>query len=127
MVAAPPEFHCGNRAEVAAPPEFLPLRPNSIAWNDLRFSDADAPDSKNFVPACAFVFYIPELPTKYPEVSNALHNHLSTKNKGPMKATDFENAPISFDENETDWFNANVEVMVSRLSEEQPGSGRSEG
>jgi hypothetical protein len=43
---------------------WLPLHPHSIAWNALGFSDADAQDSKNFVPACAFFFYIPELPTK---------------------------------------------------------------
>jgi hypothetical protein len=98
---------------------WLPLRPHSIAWNELGLSDADAPDRKNFVPACAFFFYIPELPTKYPDINNALHKHWHTKYKGPMKAADFNDAPLSFDEGEIDWFKANVELMSSRLSEDQ--------
>jgi hypothetical protein len=85
----------------------------------LGFSDADAQDRKNFVPACAFFFYIPELLTKTPDVNNALHKHWHTKYKGPMKSADFNDAPHSFDEGEIDWFKANVELMGSRLSEDQ--------
>jgi hypothetical protein len=36
-----------------------------------------------------------------------------------MKAADFNDAPHSFDEGEIDWFKANVELMSSRLSEDQ--------
>ena len=53
----------------------VPLRPHSIAWNDLGLSDADLPERKIIVPTCAFLFYTPELPTKYPDGNNALHKH----------------------------------------------------
>ena len=36
-----------------------------------------------------------------------------------MKADDFLEAPESFDEHETDWFNANVELMTERLKEDE--------
>ena len=64
------------------------------------------------------LFYIPELPTRYPDsdVNNALHKHWLTKYKVPMKTTDFNEAPLSFDDGEKDWFKANVELMISRLS-----------
>ena len=61
--------------------------PHSIAWNDLALSDPEAPDRKNFMVACAFVFFIPELPKKFAEVNNALHKHWLTKFKAPMQAS----------------------------------------
>lgn len=110
-----------NRPDKVAPDfrVWLPLRPHSVAWKDLGFSDPEAPDRRCFVPACAFFFFIPELPTKYPDVNNALHKHWHTKYKGPMKAADFDEAPTSFDADEIDWFKANVELMISRLSEDE--------
>ena len=98
---------------------WLPTRPHSVAWNDLGFDDDEVPDRKNFVPACAFFFFIPDLPVKYPDANNALHRHWLTKFKAPMKADDFLEAPQSFDEYETDWFNANVELMTERLKEDE--------
>ena len=89
-------------------------RPLSIAWNDLGLSDPEAPDRKNFMVACAF-FFIPELPSKFAEVNNALHKHWLTKFKAPMQASDFDEAPVDFDEQESDWFKANVELIISRL------------
>ena len=47
-----------------------------------------------------------QLPTKYADVNNALHKHWLTKFKVPMKAADFDEAQISFDEGEIDWFKA---------------------
>ena len=41
---------------------WLLTRPHSVAWNNLGFDDDVAPDGKNFVPACAFFFFIPDLP-----------------------------------------------------------------
>ena len=98
---------------------WLPTRPHSVAWNDLGFNEDEAPDRKNFVPACAFFFFIPDLPVKYPDANNALHRHWLTKFKAPMKADDFLEAPESFDEHETGWFNANVESMTERLKEDE--------
>ena len=69
--------------------------------------------------APSFFLYIPELPMKYPDVNNALHKHWITKYKVPMKVADFHDAPISFDEGEIDWFKANVELIISMLSEDQ--------
>jgi hypothetical protein len=60
--------------------------PLSIAWNDLGLSDPEAPYRKNFMVACAF-FFIPELPSKFAEVNNALHKHWLTKFKAPMQAS----------------------------------------
>ena len=96
---------------------WMALRPMSVPWDDLRFSDDDAPDRKNFMPACAFFFHIPELPAKYPDVNNALHKHWLTKYNKPMTAAAFDVAPISFDDAETEWFKANIELMISKLSD----------
>jgi hypothetical protein len=132
-----------NPSAALSPPEksqddnfrlWMALRPTSVPWDDLRFSDDDAPDRKNFMPACAFFFYIPELPVKFPDVNNALHKHWLTKYKTPMTAAAFDVAPISFDDAETEWFKANIELMISKLSEAErevrglrPGTARTKG
>ena len=98
---------------------WLPNSPDSIGWSDLGFTDEDASDRKNFVPACAFFFYIPELASKYVEVNNALHMHWHRKFKGPMKADDFKAAPHGFDDAEADWLSETIETMISKLNDDQ--------
>ena len=39
---------------------------------------------------------------KFAEVNNALHKHWLTKFKSPMQESDFDEAPVDFDEQESD-------------------------
>jgi hypothetical protein len=50
-----------------------PYALEAVAWNDLDFSDDGASEGEDFMPACAFFFYIDILPRKFPDVNNALH------------------------------------------------------
>ena len=65
--------------------------------------------------ACDFFFIIPELPSKFAKVNNALHKHWLTNFKALMQVSDFDEAPVDFDEQESDWFKANFELIISRL------------
>jgi hypothetical protein len=50
-----------------------PYALEAVAWNDLDFSDDGASEGEDFMPACAFFFYIDILPRKFPDVNNTLH------------------------------------------------------
>lgn len=99
--------------------KWMPNRPHAIPWNDLGFSAPDAPDRKNFLPACAFFFFIPELAARYVDVNNALHRHWLSKFKDPMKAADFDAGPLGFEDDEVEWLKANIELMVEKLSDDE--------
>jgi hypothetical protein len=92
----------------------LPYNPEAIRWNDLGFSDAGASDREDFMPACAFFFYIDILPKKFPKVSNALHAAWMTKHKHPMSAEGLAQPPLSFAEATQEWYKATIEYMRSK-------------
>jgi len=75
-----------------------PYAPEAVAWNDLGFSDDGASEREDFMPACAFFFYIDILPRKFPDVNNALHAAWQTKYKKPMSAEALDEPPLNFDE-----------------------------
>lgn len=96
-----------------------PYRPEAIPWNDLGFSDADASERDNFMPACAFFFYIDILPEKFPDVNNALHAAWQTKHNKAMSADALAQPPLSYDEQAQDWYKATIEYMQEKLTDKQ--------
>ena len=95
---------------------WLPYNPEAIRWNDLGFSDAGASDREDFMPACAFFFYIDILPKKFPKVSNALHAAWMTKHKNPMSAEGLAQPPLTFAEETQEWYKATIEYLLSKLT-----------
>ena len=95
---------------------WLPYNPEAIRWNDLGFSDAGASDREDFMPACAFFFYIDILPKKFPKVSNALHAAWMTKHKNPMSAEGLAQPPLTFAEETQEWYKATIEYLRSKLT-----------
>jgi len=95
---------------------WLPYKPEAILWNDLGFSDAGASDRDDFMPACAFFFYIDILPKKFPKVSNALHAAWMTKHKNPMSAEGLAQPPLTFAEETQEWYKATIEYLRSKLT-----------
>ena len=83
---------------------WLPYKPEAVAWNDLGFSDEGAREHEDFMPACAFFFYIAILPQKFANVNNTLHAVWQTKHKKPMSAEDLAEPPLSFDEQAQMWY-----------------------